>query len=127
MNIALWIAQGLLAAMYLAVGSMKVFQPARVRENPRMTWAHRQPDSYIRFVGTVEVLGALGLILPLVTGILPGLTVFAAIGLTLIQLLAIFKEHLPKKEYEVLPLNIVLLALSMFVVIGRWTLFSSYV
>ena len=39
MNIALWIAQGLLAAMYLMVGSMKVFQPAKVRENPRMTWA----------------------------------------------------------------------------------------
>jgi uncharacterized membrane protein YphA (DoxX/SURF4 family) len=124
MNIALWIAQALLAAMYLIVGSMKVFQPARVRENPRMTWAHGQPDAYIRFVGTVEVLGALGLILPLVTGILPWLTVLAGIGLTLIQLLAIFKEHMPKKEYEMIPLNVILLALSMFVVIGRWTLFS---
>jgi hypothetical protein len=124
MNIALWIAQAVLATMYLAVGSMKVLQPAKVRENPRMTWAHGQPDSYIRFVGTVEALGALGLILPLVTGILPWLTVLAAIGLTLIQLLAIFKEHLPKKEYEVIPLNIVLLALSMFVVMGRWSLFT---
>jgi hypothetical protein len=127
MNIALWIAQGLLAAMYLAVGSMKMFQPAKVRENPRMTWAHGQPDAYIRFVGTMEVLGALGLILPLVTGILLWLTVLAAIGLTLIQLLAIFKEHLPKKEYEVIPLNLLLLALSTFVVIGRWTLVSPYV
>ncbi|HSL42387.1 MAG TPA: DoxX family protein [Anaerolineales bacterium] len=127
MNIALWIAQGLLAVMYLAVGNMKMFQPAKVRENPQMTWAHGQPDHYIRFVGTAEVLGALGLILPLVTRILPWLTVLAGIGLTLIQLLAIFKEHLPKKEYQVIPLNIVLLALSMFVVIGRWTLVSAYV
>jgi hypothetical protein len=127
MNIALWIAQGLLAAMYLVVGSMKMFQPAKVRENPRMTWAHGQPEQYIRFVGTVEVLGGLGLILPLVTGIMPWLTVLAGIGLTLIQLLAIFKEHLPKKEYEVIPLNLLLLALSMFVVIGRWTLISAYV
>jgi len=124
MNIALWIAQGLLAAMYLIVGSMKAFQPAKVRENPRMTWAHERPDNYIRFVGTTEVLGALGLILPLVTGILPWLTVLAGIGLTLVQLLAIFTEHLPKKEYEVIPLNIVLLALAVFVIIGRWTLFS---
>ena len=124
MNIALWIAQGLLAAMYLMVGSMKAFQPAKVRENPRMTWAHGRPDNYIRFVGTTEVLGALGLILPLVTGILPWLTVLAGIGLTLVQLLAIFTEHLPKKEYEVIPLNIVLLALAVFVIIGRWTLFS---
>jgi putative oxidoreductase len=125
MNIALWIAQGLLAAMYLTVGSMKAFQPAKVRENPRMTWAHGQPNNYIRFVGTTEVLGALGLILPLVMGILPWLTVLAGIGLTLIQLLAIFREHLPKREHEIIPLNIVLLALSIFVVIGRWTLFSS--
>jgi len=127
MNIALWIAQGLLAAMYFMVGSMKTFQPAKVRENPRMSWAHGQPDNYIRFVGTTEVLGALGLILPLVTGILPWLTVLAGIGLTLVQLLAIFKEHLPKKEYDVIPLNIVLLALTVFVVIGRWTLFSQFI
>lgn len=125
MNIALWIAQGLLAAIYLMVGSLKAFQPAKVRENPRMSWAHGQPDNYIRFVGTTEILGALGLILPLVTGILPWLTVLAGIGLTLVQLLAIFAEHLPKKEYDVIPLNIVLLALPIFVVIGRWTLFSS--
>ena len=125
MNIALWVAQGLLAAMYLMVGSMKVFQPAKVRETPRMAWAHGRPDHYIRFVGTTEVLGALGLFLPLATGYLPWLTVLAGIGLTLVQLLAIFTEHLPKKEYGVIPLNIALLALAIFVVIGRWTLFSS--
>lgn len=125
MNIAMWISQGVLAAVYLLAGSMKALQPATVRENPRMEWAHGQPDNYIRFVGTVEVLGALGLVLPLGTGILPGLTVLAAIGLTLIQLLAIFQVHLPKKEYEVIPLNIVLLALSIFVVIGRWALFTA--
>ncbi len=127
MNIALWIAQGLLAIMYFTVGSMKIMQPARIRENPRMTWANGQPDKYIRFVGTTEVLGALGLILPLVTGILPWLTVFAGIGLTLVQMLAVFTQHLPKKEYDVIPLNIVLLALSIFVVIGRWILFSQYI
>jgi len=65
----------------------------------------------------------LGLILPLVTSIMPWLTILAAIGLTLIQLLAIFTEHLPKKEYSVIPINLVLLALSMFIVIGRWVLF----
>lgn len=124
MNIALWIAQGVLTTVYLTVGSMKAFRPAMVRENPRMTWAHGQPDNYIRFVGTTEVLGAFGLILPLITGILPWLTVLAGIGLTLVQLLAIIIEHLPKKEYDVIPLNIVLLVLSIFVVIGRWTLFS---
>lgn len=124
MNIALWIVQGLLAAMYLMAGQMKAFQPAKVRENPQMTWAKNRSDGFIRFVGTSELLGALGLILPLVTGVLPWLTVLAAIGLTIIQVLAIFTEHLPKKEFNVIPVNIVLLALAVLVIIGRWTLFS---
>jgi hypothetical protein len=124
MNIALWIVQGLLAAMYLMAGSMKAFQPGKVRENPQMTWAKKRSDGFIRFVGTSELLGALGLILPLVTGILPWLTVLAATGLALIQLLAIFTEHLPKKEYNIIPVNLVLLVLSVFVVIGRWVLFA---
>jgi uncharacterized membrane protein YphA (DoxX/SURF4 family) len=124
MNIALWVVQGLLAAMYLLAGSMKAFQPARVRQNPQMTWAKDRSDGFIRFVGTAELLGALGLILPLLTGILPWLTVPAAIGLTLIQVLAIFTEHLPKKEFNIIPMNLVLLALSVLVVFGRWVLFS---
>lgn len=53
---------------------------------------------------------------------LPLLIPIAAIGLTMIQLLAIFTEHLPGKEYQALPVNVALLALSVFVTIGRWTL-----
>lgn len=124
MNIALWIAQILLAAMYGMAGSMKAFQPEKVRANPQMTWAKDRSDGFIRFVGISELLGALGLILPLVTGILPWLTVLAAVGLTLIQLLAIFTEHLPKKELNIIPFNVILIAISVFVVLGRWTLFS---
>jgi hypothetical protein len=122
MNIVLWIAQGLLAAMYLMAGSVKTFQTAKAKE--QFPWAKNRSDAFVRFVGTSELLGALGLILPLVTGILPWLTVLAAVGLTLLQLLAIFTEHLPKKEYNVIPVNVTLLALAVFVVIGRWTLFS---
>jgi len=122
MNIALWIAQGLLAAMYLMAGVIKTFQTAKAKE--QMPWAKERSDGFVRFVGISELLGALGLILPLVTGILPWLTPLAAIGLIIIQLLAIFTEHLPKKEYNVIPINVVLLALAVFVVFGRWALFS---
>ena len=122
MNIALWIVQIVLAVMYGMSGAMKTFQTAKAKG--QFPWAKNRSDGFVRFVGTSELLGALGLILPLVTGILPWLTVFAAIGLTLIQLLAIFTEHLPKKEYNVIPINLVLLALSVLVVIGRWVLFS---
>jgi putative oxidoreductase len=122
MNIALWIAQGLLAAMYLMSGVMKTLQTSKARE--QFPWAKNRSDGFIRFVGISELLGGVGLILPLVTGILPWLTVLAAIGLTLIQLLAIFTVHLPKKEYNVIPVNIVLVALAVFVVIGRWSIFQ---
>lgn len=122
MNIALWIIQVLLAGMYGMAGSMKTFQPAKVRENPQMTWAHDKQDGYIRFVGVTELLGALGLILPALTGILPWLTPLAAIGLALTQILAIFTVHLPKKEYQVIPVNVVLLVLAIVAAYGRLTL-----
>ena len=122
MNIALWVVQGLLAVLYGMAGSMKTFVPGKVRENSQMTWASGQSDSYIRSVGIPEVLGALGLILPMVTGILPWLTPLAAVGLSTIQLLAIFMVHLPRKE-PIVP-NIILGVLSAFIVVGRWGLFS---
>ena len=122
MNIALWVVQILLAAMFGMAGIMKTFQAGRAKE--QFPWAKNRSYSFVRFVGTSELLGALGLILPLVTGILPWLTALAAIGLVLIQVLAIFTEHLPKKEYSVIPINILLLALATFIAIGRWTLFS---
>ena len=122
MNIALWVAQILLAAMFGMAGIMKTFQTAKAKE--QLPWAKDRSDGFVRFVGTSELLGALGLVLPLLTGILPWMTVLAAAGLLLIQLLAIFTEHLPKKEYNVIPINLVLIAISVFIVVGRWTLLS---
>lgn len=120
MNIALWIAQVLLAGMYGMSGSMKTFQTPKAKET--LPWAKDRTDGFVRFVGTSELLGALGLILPILTDILPWLTPLAAVGLSLIQLLAIFTVHLPKKEYQVIPVNVVFLALSIFVAYGRFAL-----
>ncbi len=120
MNIVLWVVQVLLAGMFGMAGIMKTFQTAKAKE--QMPWAKNRSDTFVRFVGIAELLGALGLFLPLLTGILPWLTPLAAAGLAVIQLLAIFTEHLPKKEYNVIPINILLLALSIFVVAGRWVL-----
>ena len=122
MNIALWIAQVLLAAVYGMAGILKTFQTAKAKE--QMPWAKTRSDAFVRFVGISELLGAFGLILPIVTGIFPWLTAVAAVGLSLIQLLAIFSEHLPKKEYNIIPVNAILLAVSVFIIVGRWTLFS---
>ncbi len=125
MNIALWIAQCLLALVYVVVGAMKTFQIARVRA--QFSWTNGRSGAFVRFVGISEILGGLGLILPMLTGILPWLTPLAAISLSVIQVLAIVGEHLPRKEFRALPLNAVFLGLSLFIVIGRWMLFSQLV
>jgi len=119
MNIALWIAQILLAVVFGMAGIMKTFQTEKAKQ--MLPWAKDRSDGFVRFVGIAELLGAIGLVLPLLTGIMPWLTPLAALGLAVIQLLAIFSVHLPKKEYNILPLNLVLLALSFFVIFGRGT------
>jgi uncharacterized membrane protein YphA (DoxX/SURF4 family) len=118
MNIILWIIQVLIAVMYGMAGSMKVFMTAKTKE--QMPWAKRHSDNFIRFVGASELLGALGMLLPMLTGILPWLTPVAAIGLVLVQLLAILTEHIPQKEYKALPMNSALLVLALIVAIGRF-------
>jgi uncharacterized membrane protein YphA (DoxX/SURF4 family) len=122
MNITLWIAQVLLLGMFGMAGVMKTFMTARAKET--LPWAKERSDTFVRFVGISELLGALGMFLPLLTGILPWLTTLAAVGFAIIQILAIFTVHLPKKEYNVLPMNVVLLALAIFVAWGRWGLFA---
>ena len=86
MNIVLWIIQVLLAGMYGMAGVMKAFQTQKAKE--QLPWAKNRSEAIVRFVGISELLGALGLILPLATGILPWLTPLAAVGLSTIQILA---------------------------------------
>jgi len=119
LNIGLWIAQVSLLGIYGAYGVYKTFFTEKAQE--KMTWTNGRTDNFIRFVGVAELLGGVGVVLPMTTGILPWLTPIAAIGLTLVQGFAIFTEHLPKKEYKVLPLNLYFTAMSIFVVIGRWS------
>ena len=63
-------------------------------------------------------MAAIGLILPALTRILPRLTPLAALGVSIIQVLAML-FHVSRGEFMVLPLNVVLLALSLFVLWGR--------
>jgi len=120
MNIALWIVQVLLLGMFGMAGVMKTFMTAKAKET--LPWAKERSDAFVRFVGTSELLGALGMFLPLLTGILPWLTALAAVGFAIIQVLAIFTVHVPRKEFNALPINVILLALAVFVAWGRWSL-----
>jgi hypothetical protein len=117
MNVVLWIVQALLAAAFLLVGSMKAFRPLEALSK-RMAWVRDVPAGLVRFIGIAELLGAIGLILPMVTNFAPRLTIAAAAGLVLVQVCAIV-FHLSRNEARVVPGNIVLLLLAAFVVIGR--------
>ncbi len=88
MNIALWVIQILLALAFLLAGVPKATQPITALSK-RLTWAKDVPAPLVRFIGVAEILGALGLILPALTGILPWLTVAAAIGLAIVMAAAI--------------------------------------
>lgn len=81
MNYALWIVQGLLALLFLFTGGMKLVLPIEV-----MTQQMPMPGWFLRFIGVAEVLGAIGLILPGLLGIRPGLTPLAALGLVIIMI-----------------------------------------
>ena len=116
----LWVASALLAAAYLMAGGMKATQPI-AKLAAQMKWPAELPR-LTRFVGIAEVLGAIGLILPVLTGILAFLTPLAALGLVVVQVLAI-GFHIMRKEPQILPANLVLLALAAFVAWGRWSLF----
>ena len=116
MTYALWIVQGLLALVFLFSGGMKLVLPLEV-----LTEQVSLPGLFVRFIGVAEVLGALGLILPGLLGIWPGLTPLAAAGLVIIMIGA---TVLTLMGGDVAPALIPLVVglLSAFVAYGRWRL-----
>lgn len=82
MNVTLWIIAGLLAAAFLAAGLMKLTTP-RAALADKMHWVTHASDAQVKLVGLVEVLGAIGLVLPAILDIAPVLVPLAAIGLAL--------------------------------------------
>ena len=81
MTYVLWTIQVLLAALFLFAGVMKLVLPL-----DKMTGPVPVPGLFLRFIGVCETLGALGLILPGLFRIRPGLTPLAATGLVIIML-----------------------------------------
>ena len=104
MKIAFWIVGGLLAAFYLYSGFLKVTR-SQDQLRPMMRWVDSVPMPLVRVIGTLEILGAFGLILPPLTGIAPGLAVAAAIGLVLLQIGATIL-HLSRGEARLIGLNL---------------------
>lgn len=120
MDIALWIVQGLLALVHLAAGGLKLVRSReRLVASGHLDWMRDASDAAVKAVGLVEVLGALGLVLPWLTGIAPALTPTAAVGLVVVQLGAL-RVHLVRGERKPLPANVLLLVLAAVVAVGRF-------
>lgn len=97
MIIALWILNGLLALAFVAAGSMKLVRPRSALVAGGMAWADDFADPAVKLIGAAEVIGGLGLILPLLTGIAPLLTPIAATALAVVMAGAV-AVHVRRKE-----------------------------
>lgn len=106
MNAAYWIVAGLLAVFYLYGGGVKLVR-SREQLRPMMAWVDSTPMRAVRAIGTVEVLGAIGLILPPLTGSASGPAVVAAVGFVILQIGAV-RVHLRLGDRRI-ALNITLL------------------
>lgn len=123
LNIALWILQVLAGASFCITGFGKFmcFRTdiwSRTLHQP-VPWFSAIPQALFVFIGLSEFLGGVGLVLPAMTRIKPKLTPFAAIGLTLVMVLAALFHIVRGGEYNFLPINLVSVAVTAFIAYGR--------
>ena len=116
MIIAYWIIAALLALVYLMAGAMKVFRSREQLIAAGQGWVEGANTGIVKLVGALELAGALGLILPPLTGIAPSLAPMAALGLVLVQAVAI-GVHMKLNDTKSLPVNIILLAMA---IVAAW-------
>ncbi|MEI6852298.1 MAG: DoxX family protein [Bacteroidota bacterium] len=117
MNTTVWFIQGLLTLAFFMAGAMKLIMP-KERLGKILPWAKEYSSGMVRFIGLSELLGAVGLTLPLYIGIVPVLTPWAATGLCLVMLLAIM-HHLRRSEFKEILINAALFVLSAVVAYYR--------
>ncbi|MGW6656152.1 DoxX family protein [Rhodococcus sp. NPDC055024] len=123
MNTILWILAGVLALVFLMAGLMKIAQPKAKLAESGMGWVENYSAGAVKAIGGVEILAAIGLILPALLDIAPVLVPLAALGLVLVMLGAVV-VHGKRKETPMIGVNIVLLVLAAVVAWGRFGPYS---
>ncbi len=119
MSLVLWILTIALAAIYAITGAFKLAAPReRLLATPGMGWVEETPMPQVRVIALLEIAGAIGIVAPWATGILPALTPLAALGLVALQVGAM-ATHLRRDEREHLALNVILLLAALVLAIGR--------
>jgi uncharacterized membrane protein YphA (DoxX/SURF4 family) len=121
MNIVIWILQVLLALAFLAAGLTKLSQP-RQKLATTMGWVEDFSDPGVRAIGALEILGALGLLVPAITGVATVLVPIAAVGLAVVMVGAAV-THRRRGELPMIGINTVLLVLALVV---AWARFGPY-
>jgi uncharacterized membrane protein YphA (DoxX/SURF4 family) len=119
MNTILWILQVVVGAMFVLAGVNHGFR--QEQSKPMMTWMQAVSSSLLTFIGTAEILGGLGLVLPALTNILPILTPIAAAGLALIMIFAMI-FHFRRGESQAILMNLMLALPAAFIAYGRFVL-----
>ena len=119
MHLTLWILQGVLAVVFAIAGVTHFLPPEGLPE--AMRGVAEMPAGVPYFIGAVEILAALGLILPGLTGIQTRLTPLASAGLILVMVGAIV-WHAQREEFPNIVLNVILALIAAFVAYGRWRL-----
>jgi hypothetical protein len=118
-NVALWIVQGLLALVFGASGVVKATRDRKRLLDDGITWVEDFPAWAVKAIGILEVLAAIGLVLPAVTGIAPVLTPLAAVGIALVMAGA-GVVHFRRGEIAFLGVIAVLFVAAAFVAWGRF-------
>jgi uncharacterized membrane protein YphA (DoxX/SURF4 family) len=125
MNVVVWILTALLAAAFLAAGGMKLAQPKeKLAASPNMAWAQEFSPGMLKTIGALEVLAAVGLILPAVLGVVPVLVPLAAVGLIVLMAGAAI-THARRGESRAIATNVVLIVLAAVVAWGRFGPYSA--
>ncbi|GAA4262855.1 DoxX family protein [Dactylosporangium darangshiense] len=119
MNLALWILGGLLAVSFLGSGVLKLARSRAQLAASGMGWADDFGDGAVKAIGVLEILAAVGLILPAALDIAPVLVPVAAVGLVLLMAGALI-VHVRRRETQGIAVTVTLLALAAFVAAGRF-------
>lgn len=123
MNTLIWILQGLIALMFAMAGFMKLSKPKEeLKKQGSMAWVSDVSSSNLKLIGALELLAAIGLIVPQLTGILSWLTPVAALALVFTMIGALSLHIRRGDGRQALVVNVMLLLIAAFVAYGRYML-----
>ena len=123
MGTVLWVIAVVLAVAFLGAGVMKLVQPKEKLAASGMGWTENFSAGTVKLIGALEVLAAIGLVLPAALDIVPILVPLAALGLVIVMIGAIV-VHARRRETPAIGFNVVLLLLAAVVAWGRFGPYS---